>query len=38
MRTAASWVCAALMVPVTLWVSFAGALNLALLRMNAGIL
>ena len=29
---------AALMVPVTLWVSFAGALNLALLRMNAGIL
>lgn len=29
---------AALMVPVTLWVSFAGALNLALLRMNAGLL
>ncbi len=29
---------AALMVPVTLWVSFAGVLNLALLRMNAGIL
>jgi translocator protein len=29
---------AALMVPVTLWVTFATALNIALLRLNPGLL